>query len=158
MIKIIISMGAATIFTLASLTSCSSTNSTINSNEELGFKSTNDFKPEMTYRFSKFDTSLDGQVNFSEWKKGLNRMLKEFDKDGNGSLEQKKGEITHFYWMQEANKNEDDVINPLEINKGLKEIFKKASGTNSLISKREFKTFNWVTGESFAKRKKSKQK
>lgn len=134
-------------------TSCSSTKP-VKFNDEVVYRSTNDYKPEMTYRFSKFDSSRDGQVNFTEWKKGMQLMLKGFDEDGNGSFEYLKGENASFGWMLIANKNNDKVISPSEVNQGLKAIFKKASGTNSLISKREFNTFNWMKGESFAKRKK----
>jgi len=155
MIKKQLLIGAAFALLLVSLVSCSSTKSA-NTNDEFLYQSTNSFKPDMTYTFSDFDTSGNRQVNFNEWKKGLTRMLKAYDDDGNGSFERLKGEETYFIeWMHMADKNRDEVISPSEVNEGLKIMFKKASGTNSLISKREFKTFDWLKGESFAKQKNS---
>jgi Ca2+-binding EF-hand superfamily protein len=153
MIKKIILMGAVTTVILTSVCSCSTNQNTIPVDGIL-YKTTNDFKPKISFDFKKFDSNGDGQVNFTEWKKGLQLMLKEYDYDGDGSFERKEGERADFDWMLSANKNDDDVISPSEVNEGLKTIFTEASGTNSLISKREFRNFSWVTGESYGRRKK----
>jgi hypothetical protein len=154
MIKNIILVSTASVLVIVSLTSCSSTQ-TSEYTDEIPYQSTSNFKHEMTYRFDRFDSSRDGKVNFSEWQAGLQIILQEFDEDGNGSFEYEKGERSNFKWMSIANKNEDKVISPSEINAGLKTMFNKASRADSLISKREFNTFNWITGETFAKRKRS---
>jgi hypothetical protein len=149
MIKNKILVRAAALLILASLTSCSSTHSSSNSGEQIVKRA----KVVGAYQFDQFDTSNDGKVNLSEWKKGLTLMLKAEDKDDNGSFESKKGEEVHCDWMINANKNGDDVISSSEVNEGLETIFKKASGTDSRISRREFNTFSWITGEPYAIRK-----
>jgi hypothetical protein len=136
------------------LTSCSSTQP-VNSTDKVIYRSTIVYKPKISFEFSAFDANGNGQVNFKEWKRGFSLLLKDFDEDGNGSFESQKGDKIDFKWMNDANKNRDTVISPSELNVGLKKIFENASGTNSLISKREFRSFSWVTGETYARKRKS---